>query len=109
MPQHIPWSDPDSATARPQGGPKMIWLYKGGGNLMMELMRVSNPVLLSALKAAFAAERIEVFEFDGPIADLYAGDFFPRRLMVHEDDLLAARDVAAELCPELLPALPDGR
>ena len=74
---------------------------------MIELMRTDNPVLLSAVKAALAAMRIEVFEFDGPVADLYVGYFFPRRLMVHEDDLDAARDVLAELEPDELPPLPE--
>ncbi len=74
---------------------------------MVELMRTSDPVLVSALKAMLAATRIEVFEFDGPIADLYANPLFPRRLMVHEDDLDAARDVLADLCPEHLAPLPE--
>jgi hypothetical protein len=74
---------------------------------MVELMRATDPVLLSALKAALAGMRIEVFEFDGPVADLYMGAVFPRRLMVHEDDLDAARDLMAEMCPEHLPPLPD--
>ncbi|TAL01400.1 MAG: DUF2007 domain-containing protein [Rhodospirillaceae bacterium] len=70
---------------------------------MVELMRIAEPVLLSALRAALAGARIDVFEFDGPVADLYAGDIFPRRLMVHEDDLDAAREVVASICPEHLP------
>ena len=72
---------------------------------MVELLRASNPVLLSALKAALADARIEVVEFDGLINDLYAGYLIPRRLMVHEDDLEAARAIAAEICPEELPPL----
>ena len=74
---------------------------------MIELMRTSDPVLLSAVKAALAAERIDVFEFDGPVADIYVGFIFPRRLMVHEDDLDAARGVVAELSPGELPPLPE--
>ena len=70
---------------------------------MVELIRIAEPVLLSALRAALAGAGIEVFEFDGPIADLYATDIFPRRLMVREDDLDAAREVVAFLCPEQLP------
>jgi hypothetical protein len=73
---------------------------------MVELLRASDPVLLSALKAALAEARIPVFEFDALVNDLYPGGvFMPRRLMVHEDDLADARDVAAELCPEELPPL----
>jgi hypothetical protein len=70
---------------------------------MVELMRTGDPVLLSALKAALAGERIEVFEFDGPLADLHMG--FPRRLMVRDEDLMAAREVVRAICPENLPAL----
>ena len=72
---------------------------------MVELLRSADPVLMSALKAALAEARIEVFEFDGLVNALYAGSFIPRRLMVHEDDLADARDVAAEICPEELPPL----
>ena len=69
----------------------------------MELLRSENPVLISAVKAALAGEGIEIFEFDGPIADIY-GAAFPRRIMVHPEDLRAARAVAAEIAPEVLPA-----
>ena len=75
---------------------------------MVELLRSGDPVLISALKAALAEARIQVFEFDGRIDALYPGGvFIPRRLMVHEDDLADARDVAAEFCPEELPPLAD--
>ena len=70
---------------------------------MVELMRIGEPVLLSAVLAALAEARIEVFAFDGPIADLYAGDMFPRRIMVNEDDLDAARAVVATFGAEHLP------
>jgi hypothetical protein len=73
---------------------------------MVELIRISEPVLISALKAALAGARIEVFEFDGPIADIYPTAGFPRRLMVHDDDLEAARELIAALWPEHLPPLP---
>jgi hypothetical protein len=54
---------------------------------MKELIRTPNIVVISALKAALTGEEIEVFEFDGPIADTLAGiGEFPRRLFVHEDD-----------------------
>lgn len=71
---------------------------------MIELLRTENPVLMSVLKAALADAGIEAFEFDGPISDIY-GAVFPRRLMVHEDDLAAARTVAAGLAPGELPDL----
>ncbi len=69
---------------------------------MIELLRSENPALISALKAALADARIPVFEFDAAWADTYAG-LTPRRLMVTEDDLADARDVAKAICPEELP------
>ena len=74
---------------------------------MIELIRASNPVLLSALKAALSSVDIPVFEFDGPIADLYVSDCFPRRLMVHEDDFAAASALVTAFCAEDFPALAD--
>ncbi len=71
---------------------------------MIELLRSENPVLISALKAALADVRIQVYEFDGAWADTYAG-LTPRRLMVAEEDLGKARSVAREICPEELPPL----
>ncbi len=70
---------------------------------MIELLRTENPVLMSALKAALEEAGIAAFEFDGPIADIY-GAVFPRRLMVREDDVTAARRVAAEIAPDELPS-----
>lgn len=67
---------------------------------MVELLRSDNPVLLSALKAALADAGVGAVEFDG-IADVY-GAVFPRRLMVLEEDLVRARRVARDICPELL-------
>lgn len=71
---------------------------------MKELLRTPNLVLISALKASLADRGIEVFEFDGPIADTMAGFHdFPRRLFVHDEDLAAARRIAVEICPEEVP------
>jgi len=68
---------------------------------MKELIRTPNIVVISALQAALKAEGIEVFEFDGPIADVLAGvGDFPRRLFVHEDDYDDARAIMVDLCPE---------
>lgn len=68
---------------------------------MKEVLRSTNLVVLSALKAALTAEGIEVFEFDGDIASTYAGiDSFPRRLMVRAEDLESAAAVARAICPE---------
>jgi len=68
---------------------------------MIELFHTADPVLLSAVKAALAEADIPAVEFDGPIADIY-GALFPRRLMVLEDDLAAARMIVHGLCPECL-------
>jgi ABC-type nitrate/sulfonate/bicarbonate transport system substrate-binding protein len=67
---------------------------------MIELLRTDNPVLISALMAALAEAGIDAVEFDG-IADIY-GSAFPRRLMVLEDDLIRARRIASDICPEFL-------
>jgi hypothetical protein len=53
------------------------------------------------VKAALTEADIPSMEFDGPIADTY-GALFPRRLMVLEDDIGAARTVLHGLCPECL-------
>lgn len=71
---------------------------------MIELLRTENPVLLSAVMAALADAGIEAVAFDGLIADVYGG-VFPQRLMVLEEDLGAARRIAAEICPEQLPEI----
>jgi hypothetical protein len=68
---------------------------------MVELLHSQDPVLLSAVKAALAEADIPVVEFDGPIADLYMF-LFPRRLMVLEEDLNAARMIVHSLAPECL-------
>ena len=71
---------------------------------MKELLRTPNLALISALKANLAGRGIEVFEFDGLIADAMAGfNDFPRRLFVHEEDFDAARRVAVAICPEEIP------
>jgi hypothetical protein len=67
---------------------------------MVELLRSDNPVLISAVMAALAEVGIDAVEFDG-IADIY-GSAFPRRLMVLEDDLIRARRIASDICPEFL-------
>jgi hypothetical protein len=68
---------------------------------MKELLRSTDLVVISALKAALSAEGIEVFEIDGDISSTYAGiDPFPRRLMVRSDDHTQALSVAQALCPD---------
>ena len=69
---------------------------------MKELIRSTDLVVISALKAALSAEGIEVFEFDGDIASTYGGiDTFPRRLMVRSHEFDQAAVVAQALCPDL--------
>lgn len=68
---------------------------------MQELIRSTDIVEISALKAALSAEGIDFFEFDGEIAGIYGGiDSFPRRLMVLAEDHDAAMDVARAVCPD---------
>jgi hypothetical protein len=64
---------------------------------MIELVRSSNLVMLSALEATLAAEGIEVFEMDRFISALEGGiGAFPRRMMVADEDADAARIILAE-------------
>jgi len=72
---------------------------------MIELLRSDNPVLISAVMAALAEDGIDAVEFDG-IADIF-GASFPRRLMVLEEDLIRARRIALDICPEFLEPLKD--
>lgn len=68
---------------------------------MKELLRTTDIVVISALKAALSAEGIEAFEFDGDIASIYGGiDTFPRRLMVRAEDYEPAAEVARAICPD---------
>jgi len=72
---------------------------KWGETAMVELLQAVDPVLLSAVKAALAEADIPAVEFDGSVSDLY-GAVFPRRLMVHEDDLAEAQDILRAIAPE---------
>jgi hypothetical protein len=68
---------------------------------MKELIRTTDIVVMSALKAALSAEGIEAFEFDGDISSTYGGiDPFPRRLMVLAEDYEPATEVARAICPD---------
>lgn len=69
---------------------------------MIELLRTQDLALISALKAALADSDIPVFEFDAAWADTYVG-IVPRRLMVADEDLEAALEVARAVCPEEIP------
>lgn len=65
---------------------------------MVELLRTNDPVKLSWLMAALAAEGIETFLFDQHMS--VAGGSavaIPRRLMVSEEDACGARRVLREM------------
>jgi hypothetical protein len=71
---------------------------------MIELIRSTNLVVISALKAALSAEGIEVYEIDGDISSTYAGiESFPRRIMVRIEDFDPAAEVARAICPDHMP------
>ncbi|MGB0921941.1 MAG: DUF2007 domain-containing protein [Alphaproteobacteria bacterium] len=62
------------------------------------LVRTTNPVLISALKARLSGAGIEHFELDEHMSMTEGSlGFLPRRLMVAQDDLAAAKAVLAEL------------
>jgi hypothetical protein len=71
---------------------------------LIELLRTENPVLLSAVIAALEDDGIEAITFDGLVSNIYGG-VFPQRLMVLEEDLIAARRIVASICPEHLPQI----
>lgn len=64
---------------------------------MVELIRTNEPVLLSWLTAALAADGIEAVVLDTH-ASIIEGSIsaIPRRLMVADEDLFRARHVLAE-------------
>ncbi|MEM1276403.1 MAG: DUF2007 domain-containing protein [Pseudomonadota bacterium] len=59
---------------------------------MEELVRTTDPTLIPYTKALLSAEDIECFVFDVNMSILEGGiGAFPRRIMVHRDDLDRAR------------------
>jgi hypothetical protein len=64
---------------------------------VVELIRTNEPVLLSWLTAALAAEGIETVVLDTH-ASIVEGSIsaIPRRLMVADEDLFRARQIVAE-------------
>ena len=64
---------------------------------MKELLRTSDPTVIAFARAMLSGERIETFEIDTHMSILEGGiGLFPRRLLVHERDLSAARTVMAD-------------
>ncbi len=62
------------------------------------LVRTTNPVLISALKARLEGAGIEPYEMDAHMSMTEGSlGFLPRRLMVATDDLAAAKDILASL------------
>lgn len=73
---------------------------------MLLLMQTNNPVLLSYVASLLADAAIEVVVFDANMSVLEGSiGVFPRRVMVHEDDVGRARHVLWEagLANELMP------
>ncbi len=59
---------------------------------MQELVRSTDPVLLSRLEVLLREAEILVFRFDSHISGVEGGiGIFPQRLMVGDDDLEQAR------------------
>jgi Putative prokaryotic signal transducing protein len=76
---------------------------------MRELVRTNDAVLISAIGALLDGARIKHLVFDQNISVLEGSvGVFPRRIVVAEDDIAAARRVLSEagLAHELRP---DGR
>jgi len=61
---------------------------------MRELMKSSDPVLISAVEARLRAERIEPIKLDTYVKTALGGlGFVPVRIMVEEEDFPAAREI----------------
>ncbi|OIQ30182.1 MAG: hypothetical protein BM562_10120 [Alphaproteobacteria bacterium MedPE-SWcel] len=59
---------------------------------MKELLRSTDPTILAFASALLNGEGIDCFEMDVNMSVLEGGiGIFPRRLLVHGDDLAAAR------------------
>lgn len=64
---------------------------------MEELLRTTDPILVSFARALLSAEDIECFVFDLNIAGIEGGiGAFPRRVMVARSDLWRARCILAD-------------
>jgi hypothetical protein len=63
---------------------------------MIELIKTSNPVRMSFLRAVLKDAGIETAVFDQGVGALYGGAVIAARLMVEEADLAQARRVVAD-------------
>ncbi len=61
---------------------------------MQVLLKTTDPITINAATAYLKAEGIEAFVFDVHMSVMEGGiGAFPRRLMVHEEDLREAREI----------------
>ena len=61
---------------------------------MEELLRTTDPTVISFASALLRAEDIEPFVLDVHMSVLEGGiGVFPRRMMVAEDDIIQAREI----------------
>ena len=68
------------------------------------MSKTTDPTIISAATAYLKAEGIESFVFDVHMSVLEGGlGILPRRLMVHEDDLIRARRIMSLLDIETTP------
>lgn len=63
---------------------------------LVELAMFHNPMLAEMVRGRLAADGIEAILFDGGLSSLGLGTMTPARLMVHEEDLTAAKTILAE-------------
>lgn len=71
---------------------------------MEELLKTTDPTIISAATAYLKGEGIEAIVFDVHMSVLEGSlGILPRRLMVHEDDLIRARRLMSLLEIETTP------
>lgn len=69
---------------------------------MKELIRSTDPTVMTYARAILQGEDIECFVLDVNISNLYGGiDIFPNRMMVRDEDYDAAARVMRDLGIEL--------
>jgi len=72
---------------------------------MEELLKTTDPTIITAATAYLKGEGIEAIVFDVHMSVMEGSiGILPRRLMVHEDDLIRARRIMALLDIETTPA-----
>jgi len=72
---------------------------------MEELLKTTDPTIITAATAYLKGEGIEAIVFDVHMSVLEGSlGILPRRLMVHEDDLIRARRLMSLLEIETTPA-----